>query len=137
MTYAVRPYKDGWAVYNEDNRPVFLPGAGTPEAEARALCEAHLIEREAGERTVPVELADGRLVAVVANVAARFCGLDAMGNQVVAMDVGSDWLYALTPCCHASGKGSGDGLTVCRACYVEVDDYFGGPAQVAVPVKGA
>lgn len=35
----------------------------------------------------------------------------------------------LTECCEASGKGSmdidGEGITVCRACYAEVDPMFG------------
>ena len=32
--------------------------------------------------------------------------------------------YYLTPCCQASGKGSGDGI-VCRACYRPVADTYG------------
>lgn len=34
------------------------------------------------------------------------------------------FVYPLTPCCQASGKGGGNGV-VCRACYHDVETYFG------------
>jgi len=67
----------------------------------------------------------------------RFRGWDSVGNVVVAMELTGPLaahLFALTPCCQASGKGS-DSETgvVCRACYETVDVYFGGPAEITYP----
>lgn len=82
---------------------------------------------------IAVTLANGKQVTVLTGVLSRFRGLDEFGYQVYAMDEGSEHMYAVTPCCGASGKGVSDGVA-CRACYVLVDDYFGGFAKVAVPV---
>ncbi|WP_218025078.1 hypothetical protein, partial [Nocardia pseudovaccinii] len=41
----------------------------------------------------------------------------------------------LTPCCHASGKGSSDSISgvVCRACYRDVHHKHGGiDAEIAI-----
>ena len=64
-------------------------------------------------------------------------GIDADGDLVIATELPADasgaYLVALTPCCYASGKGSGASPTgvVCRACYHAVDAKFGGRAVVA------
>lgn len=94
----------------------------------------------ADTRTVPVELVNGDLVAVPAGIARDFVGLDEDGDWVCKEDFpdGSTMLYALTPCCHASGKGSVNCETgvVCRACYDEVDPKYGDLVNlVAVPAK--
>lgn len=51
-------------------------------------------------------------------------GIDGEGNLVAQFD---NFQYPLTPCCNASGKGSGGGV-VCRSCYQYVSSYFGGEA---------
>lgn len=42
----------------------------------------------------------------------------------VAVAVGEHFVYPLTPCCQASGKGGGHGV-ICRACYHDVHGGFG------------
>jgi hypothetical protein len=59
-------------------------------------------------------------------------GLDYDGDLVVAITTDEygmkGYLYPLTPCCHASGKGSESPTgVVCRKCYATVDSKFGGP----------
>ena len=79
--------------------------------------------------TTRVALRSGATVDVPTRMAGRFAGLDANGDWIVEdPDLGHGYRYALTPCCHASGKGHEDGI-VCRACYQVVDDYYGGPAD--------
>ena len=53
-------------------------------------------------------------------------GLDAEGCVVIRF--GPDHTAVLTPCCHASGKGSIDSISdvVCRACYRDVHHKHGG-----------
>ncbi|WP_051047300.1 hypothetical protein [Nocardia asiatica] len=60
-------------------------------------------------------------------------GLDAEGCIVIRF--GTDHTTVLTPCCHASGKGSSDSISgvVCRACYREVHHKHGGiDAEIAI-----
>ncbi|WP_405183604.1 hypothetical protein OG225_42250 (plasmid) [Nocardia sp. NBC_01377] len=62
-------------------------------------------------------------------------GLDAQGCIIIKF--GTDSSMVLTPCCHASGKGSIDSLSgiVCRACYVDVHHkHGGGDTDIAIPV---
>lgn len=87
---------------------------------------AHIDE----ETLVPVTFADGSVREIAKGVAAMTIGLDSAGNVVVDSE---GIVYALTPCHNASATGS-MGVTACRVCYEEVDDYFGGPASVATPV---
>ena len=82
--------------------------------------------------TEPRTLTDGRIVRVPTGVGDRFKGVDADGDVlvIVDLDVADRWLYALTPCCLASGKGLMDedsdyGYVGCRSCYQEVDPKFG------------
>ncbi len=42
----------------------------------------------------------------------------------VTLAVTDLFVYPLTTCCRASGKGGGDGV-ICRACYRDVETYFG------------
>lgn len=75
-----------------------------------------------------VSLVDGQTISVPAELVDDFRGLDQYGNWVAeAPFIG---LFPLTPCCHASGTGSGEGVA-CRNCYAYVDSYFGGSAVVA------
>lgn len=81
-----------------------------------------------------VTFADGSTVTLPPGIACIVVGKDADGNPVAQWE---DLTWALTPCCHASGKGSVAGgfpAVVCRSCYREVDPYFGGDATVAVAV---
>jgi hypothetical protein len=84
--------------------------------------------------TVTASFADGSTREVPEPVFADLAGLDALGNLVVTSDWDPGYHYSLTPCCHASGKGSADSPTgvVCRSCYRDVDLYFGGPSGVTV-----
>ncbi|WP_216918291.1 hypothetical protein [Nocardia noduli] len=61
-------------------------------------------------------------------------GLDAQGCVVIRF--GTDHTMVLTPCCHASGKGSAYSMSgvVCRACYRDVHYKHGGiEAEIAIP----
>jgi hypothetical protein len=100
-------------------------------SEAEAVERARL--RIAEGEPVEIALVDGRTVTMPRANRALFRGLDADGNGVYAMSEEHAYLYAVTPCCQASGKGSFAGV-VCRACHRVVDDYFGGRATLAVPV---
>jgi hypothetical protein len=53
-------------------------------------------------------------------------GLDAEGCVVIRFS--TDHTAVLTPCCYASGKGSGDSISgvVCRTCYRDVHHKHGG-----------
>ncbi|GAA2679018.1 MULTISPECIES: hypothetical protein [Actinosynnema] len=95
----------------------------------------------------PVELTfvDGRRIAVHTRVADRVRGIDADGDLLVPLgepdnpihhDDGTEYLIALTPCCHASGKGSAmaEGGVVCRSCHDEVDSKYAGPGTLALAV---
>lgn len=113
-----------WYVAAPDGRHVI--GGLHTEAEA----EVARAERIHNEEPVAVTLANGDSVRVARVALDRFRGIDQYGNKVLAMEVGSDYTYALTPCCDATGKGGERGI-VCRACYREVPSYFGGPAEVA------
>ena len=42
-------------------------------------------------------------------------------------------VYPLTPCCGASGKGSGTGV-VCRSCYRKVSSVYGAGADTLAEV---
>ncbi|WP_051030274.1 MULTISPECIES: hypothetical protein [Nocardia] len=57
---------------------------------------------------------------------ADILGLDSQGCVVIRF--GTDHTMVLTPCCHASGKGSADSISgvVCRACYRDVPIKHGG-----------
>ncbi|WP_216907663.1 hypothetical protein [Nocardia noduli] len=60
-------------------------------------------------------------------------GLDAEGCVVIRFC--TVYKMVLTPCCHASGKGSAYSVTgvVCRACYRDVDDKHGGiDSEIAI-----
>ncbi|MFD6104404.1 hypothetical protein ACFWFQ_17230 [Nocardia salmonicida] len=60
-------------------------------------------------------------------------GLDAEGCVIVRF--GPDHTAVLTPCCHASGKGSIDSISgvVCRACYRDVHHKHGsGHTEIAI-----
>jgi hypothetical protein len=87
--------------------------------------------------TATVLLADGATVEAPTTLLERdmLLGVDADGNLVVHDPDIPDLVYALTPCCNASGKGSANSPTgiCCRACYQPVDSYFGGPAKVTNP----
>lgn len=77
-----------------------------------------------------VLLTNGKSANVPSVLAEAFRGLDTYGHLVIHNEyVG---LMPLTPCCNATGTGSGEGVA-CRSCYQYVDDYFGGTATVAVP----
>lgn len=95
----------------------------------RAACA-----RMRADRPVGIVLADGSKVTVPAGSADSFLGLDADRNQVHRDPDVSGLVYALTPCCNATGKGASvPSGVVCRSCYREVDGYFGGQATVDVP----
>jgi len=78
-----------------------------------------------------VNLADGTSVEVPSTLLDQFRGITISDEGymylVVAADApmkhedGSEWLYSLTDCCNASGKGGEFGL-VCRSCYNECED---------------
>jgi hypothetical protein len=76
-------------------------------------------------------LADGTTVTVPENLAASARGVDLDGDLVIAADWTAagepEYLFPLTPCCLASGKGSDSAEfgVVCRSCYQEVDPKFG------------
>ncbi|MGY1947630.1 hypothetical protein [Nocardia asiatica] len=60
-------------------------------------------------------------------------GLDAEGCVVIRF--ATHHTAVLTPCCHASGKGSADSISgvVCRACYRDVHHKHGGiDAEIAI-----
>ncbi|GAB3162049.1 hypothetical protein GCM10027258_80280 [Amycolatopsis stemonae] len=92
--------------------------------------------------TVEITLADGQHVTVHAVIAGRVRGIDADGDLLVPLgdtenpirhDDGSEYLIPLTPCCHASGKGSESPTgVVCRGCYRPVDGKYGGPGFLAI-----
>lgn len=87
--------------------------------------------RIAEDKRVTLRFADGSQRTLRAGTAKDVQGLDFLGNVVVRDEyIG---LYPLTPCCDASGKGGEYGV-MCRSCYVDVDDYYGGSADVAVPL---
>jgi hypothetical protein len=79
-------------------------------------------------------LTDGTKVRIPPEEPERFKGLDFDGDMVYAADWDPTYLFALTPCCLATGKGSEDGI-VCRNCYRPVSWKFGGTAEVD-PRKG-
>jgi hypothetical protein len=60
---------------------------------------------------------------------ARLVGWDEHGNPILIERFanGGSMLFPLTPCCFASGKGTTNAASgvCCRACYAEVDPYFG------------
>jgi hypothetical protein len=118
-----------WYVRHDDGRKV-ASGFLSAEEAIRARRE-----RIANETPVTVALANGDTVKVVQGGVDRFRGIDQHGNKVFALDVDSDYTYPVTPCCDATGKGTARGI-VCRACWDEVDSYFGGPVAVVVPVAG-
>ena len=95
---------------------------------SKSDAEAFVATSVADSKPVKVALANGSTVTLRAGDVASFVGLDRYGYHVYA-DGGMQ--YAVTPCCGATGKGSGDGV-VCRSCYREVADYFGGFAEVTV-----
>lgn len=79
-----------------------------------------------------VRFADGSARQVDSNLAVDLVGLDADRNLVCKRH---GMVYALTPCCNATGKGSHSPTgVVCRGCYRTVDISFGGEARVAIPV---
>lgn len=83
-----------------------------------------------------VTLTDGRVVAVEVYSLKDFRGLDEFGHHVYSGWVqkdGTEYLYPVTDCCHASATFSDSDLC-CKACWNEVDFYFGGSATVAVAV---
>jgi len=96
---------------------------------------------------VEITLEDGSCIQVRAVIADRVRGIDADGDPVVPLgtpeapicrDDGAEYLYPLTPCCQASGKGSESSTgVVCRACYREVHIKYGGFSEVAVNVAEA
>lgn len=64
--------------------------------------------------------------------------IDPRSGGVLAVDHEVGIAYPLTTCCEATAKGSGDAI-VCRACYVEVPDAFGGcytPAEMPEAFEG-
>lgn len=130
--------KDSWQVVDADG--AFCASAPFTD-EGRAWCELKAAELAVGDDVLPVRLADGRTIPLPRRMADRVRGVDAYGYVVVAADDitnpdGSEFLYPLTPCCYASGKGSIDSVTgvVCRSCYCDVEDVFGGTTEVVVPV---
>lgn len=75
----------------------------------------------------------------------QFRGWDAEGHKVIVgwrnQSDGSEYLYGLTLCCEASGKGltdeeDGYGYVGCRACYREVSPSLGGEATVVTLPDG-
>ncbi len=146
MTYSIGSEE---ITFSRNARPVEI--AGTTQTrwyvyDSERGCKVHsglpsqeeafvrMAERIAQDAPVTVTFADGRTCTLPAVVASCVTGLDSSGNVVADVD---GLAYPLTPCCSASGKGGTFGV-VCRACYMPVDGYFGGPAAVAVPrvVKG-
>ncbi|HET6286472.1 MAG TPA: hypothetical protein VFG15_06945 [Amycolatopsis sp.] len=91
---------------------------------------------------VAIELADGSHRHVHAVIADRVVGIDVDGDLLIPLgepgrpilhDDGTEKLIPLTPCCHASGKGSESPTgMVCRRCYCEVDGKYGGTSSIAV-----
>jgi len=90
-------------------------------------------------RTLP----DGTEVTFPAHLADAVVGVDEDGDLVASADWAvpgeTEFLYPLTPCCHATGKGMDSGLdddfggVGCRNCYQWVDPKYGGfvtPEQV-------
>ncbi|MEV0297114.1 hypothetical protein [Nocardia sp. NPDC050710] len=72
-----------------------------------------------------------RLPARFADRLDKIVGLDNEGCVVI--DDGTAGLVALTPCCHAYGKGSTNSDTgiVCRECYRDVAiKHAGGSAEI-------
>lgn len=93
--------------------------------ETREGLEEALRERIEEDTPTTVVFASGAVRTLAKVLADNVIGLDESGNVVVE-DEGIT--YPLTPCHFASAKGS-QGLTVCRVCYEEVSDYFGGIAH--------
>lgn len=108
--------------YGEHNgRRIF---SGYP---SREVLEATVDEAVRDDQPVQVWFADGNHYdSLPRGTANQVIGLDAFGFLVAESD---GLRYALTPCCHVSGKGGGHGV-VCRSCYEDVDDYFGWFAEV-------
>lgn len=91
---------------------------------------------------VELTFGGGRRIQVHRIIAGRVRGLDMDGDlliplgdarQLIRHEDDSEYLVALTPCCHASGKGA-DVATgvVCRGCHREVDGKYGGPGKIAL-----
>lgn len=95
---------------------------------------------------VELTLTDGRRIRVHPVIADRVRGVDADGDLLIPLGEadtpihhpdGTEYLIPLTPCCHASGKGSESSTgVVCRRCYREVDPKYGGPSEVAIHIRG-
>jgi hypothetical protein len=65
----------------------------------------------------------------------RFVGVTAEDYLVVESE---DIQWALTPCCHASAKGSFVGdepAVVCRHCYEPVDPSLGGTPVIVAEIE--
>lgn len=112
-----------WFVADAGGRPI-ISGL---DSQADAIVA--LTRRVADEQLTAVTLSDGTVRYMTALTAKRFVGVDADGDLVVAQH---GLVYALTPCCQASGTGTQSGVA-CRACYWPVSPKFGGAAVVAVP----
>lgn len=84
------------------------------------------------EQDAPTTLTfdDGSQRTMRAVIAETVLGLDAAGDVIARAD---GIAYALTPCCFTSATGTTWGIA-CRACYAEVDDYYGGTPGPVVSV---
>lgn len=123
--------QERWWVKDPTGREV-MSGIAT-----KADAERHRAEIAANAATVAVEFADGRIVAMRADTARWTVGLDADGDVVIEHPDMPGYPYPVTPCCHASGKGSvnSDTGVICRACYAEVGYKYGMDGVAVVPVK--
>ena len=93
----------------------------TEAAEAAARSSA----RPGGARVL--ELAGGGAIVVPTELAERVRGIDSEGDVVVEGNWGGGpFLYPLTPCCFATGKGwESETGVVCRTCFQTVDPKYG------------
>uniref|UniRef100_UPI003F494D92 hypothetical protein n=1 Tax=Amycolatopsis sp. CA-096443 TaxID=3239919 RepID=UPI003F494D92 len=89
--------------------------------------------RAAAADTVDLALADGRSVRAPAAFVDQVVGVDADNDLLIPLD-GTDHLVPLTPCCSTSGKSSFEcSGVICRGCYEEIDNKYGGLGTLAVP----
>lgn len=89
---------------------------------------------------ITMTFANGAERRVHLGIVSEVRGLDYDGDLVIDTGMivdGAPYLVPLTPCCRATGKGSGASETgvVCRKCYGAVGVKYGGNTTVAVAVR--
>lgn len=127
-TYAATRYQGGFAVVEQATGRVVHTGFTSILA-----ADVAAVRRTRDSELVGVDLVDGSRVTIARGCVDRFVGLDDNGYRVLTDPDLPGFLYPVTDCCGASGKGSECGV-VCRACYQPVADDLGADTTVAIPV---